>query len=107
MRPLYDALRSEVLSLDPCVTEEFRKVYVTFKAEATVVDVYPQKTRLRLILNMPFAEVSDPRGCCKDMTGSKLNGDIEVGLKATDELPYVMSLVRQAYAHQLAGESGN
>jgi uncharacterized protein with ParB-like and HNH nuclease domain/predicted transport protein len=107
MRPLYDALRSEVLSLDPCVTEEFRKVYVTFKAEATVVDVYPQKTRLRLILNMPFAEVSDPRGCCKDMTGSKLNGDIEVGLKATDELPYVMSLVRQAYAHQLAGESGS
>ena len=107
IRPLYDALQGEVLSLDPCVTEEFRKVYVTFKAESTVVDVYPQKNRLRLILNMPYAEINDPRGCCKDMTGSKLNGDVEVGLKSMAELPYVMSLVRQAYEHQMVEESGN
>ena len=107
IRPLYAALQGEVLSLDPCVTEEFRKVYVTFKAESTVVDVYPQKNRLRLILNMPYAEINDPRGCCKDMTGSKLNGDVEVGLKSMAELPYVMSLVRQAYEHQMVEEVGN
>lgn len=105
MRPVFEAFRLQVLALDPCVTEEFRKIYVTFKAEVTVVDVYPQKNRLRLILNMPFALVSDPSGACKDMTGNKLNGDVEVGLKSIDELPYVMSLVRQAYEQQVAGEA--
>jgi uncharacterized protein with ParB-like and HNH nuclease domain/predicted transport protein len=99
--PLYEALRSEVLSLDPCITEEYRKFYVTFKAEATVVDVYPQKQRLRLILNIPFLDISDPRGECKDMTNAKLNGDVEVGVRSADDLRYVVGLVRQAYERQM------
>lgn len=105
MRPIYEALRLHVLALDPCVTEEFRKAYATFKAEVTVVDVYPQKNRLRLILNLPFPRVNDPRGACKDMTGNKLNGDVEVGLRSLEELPYVMTLVRQAYEQQIETEA--
>ena len=107
MREVFEAFRKEVLALDPCVTEEFLKLYVAYKAETNFVDVVPQAKRLRLTLNMPFAEINDPKGLCKDVTdlGRWGNGDVEVGLKSLDELPYVMGLVRQSYERQM-GDGG-
>ena len=51
---VFEAFRKEVLALDPCVTEEFLKLYVAYKAETNFVDVVPQAKRLRLSLNMRF-----------------------------------------------------
>ncbi|MGZ5539898.1 MAG: GmrSD restriction endonuclease domain-containing protein [Halobacteriota archaeon] len=103
MRALFEAFRKEVLALDPCVSEEFLKLYVAYKAETNFVDIVPQAKRLRLSLNMSFAEISDPKGLCKDVTmlGRWGNGDVEVGLSSLDELPYVIGLVRQAIEKQL------
>lgn len=100
---LFEALRKEVLALDPCVTEEFLKLYVAYKAETNFVDVVPQKKRLKLSINMAFDEINDPKGLCKDVTdkGRWGNGDVEIGLASLDELPYVMSLVRQSYERQM------
>jgi uncharacterized protein with ParB-like and HNH nuclease domain/predicted transport protein len=107
IRPLFEAFRKEVLALDPCVTEEFKKLYVAFKAETNFVDVVPQAKRLYLSLNMPFVELSDPKGICRDVSamGRWGNGDIEVGLRSIDELPYVMGLVRQSFERQM-GDGG-
>jgi uncharacterized protein with ParB-like and HNH nuclease domain/predicted transport protein len=103
LRDLFEAFRKEVLALDPCVTEEFLKLYVAYKAETNFVDVVPQAKRLRLSLNMAFTEVTDPKGICKDVTGLGRwgNGDVEVHLASLDELPYVMGLIRQALEKQL------
>ena len=103
MRSLFDALRHELLALDVCVSEEFRKLYVAYKAETNFVDVVPQAKRLRLSLNMPFHELRDPRGIAKDITNIGLwgNGDVDVGLRDVTDMPYVMGLVRQAYEHQM------
>ena len=103
MRELFEAFRKEVLALDPCVTEEFLKLYVAYKAETNFVDVVPQAKRLRLSLNTAFHEIEDPKGLCKDVTGLGRwgNGDVEVGLASTYELPYVMGLVRQAFEKQM------
>src|SRR5690554_2344400 len=109
MRALFDALRKEVMALDPGVTEEVLKRYVAFKAETNFVDVVPQKSRLRLSLNMAFHELHDPKGEAKDVTnlGRWGNGDVEVGLTSLDELPYVMGLVRQAFEKQMGNGGGN
>ena len=103
MRDLFEILRKDVLALDPCVTEEFLKLYVAYKAETNFVDVVPQKSRLRLSLNMQFHELHDPKGLAKDVTnlGRWGNGDVEVGLSKPEELPYVMGLVRQAFEKQM------
>lgn len=107
MRGVFDALRKEVLVLDPCVIEEFKKLYVAYKAETNFVDVVPQAKRLILTLNMTFAEINDPKELCRDVTGMGRwgNGDVEVGLKSLDELPYVMGLVRQSFERQM-GDGG-
>lgn len=107
LREVFEAFRKEVLALDPCVSETFLKLYVAYKAETNFVDVVPQAQRLRLSLNMPFAEITDPKGWCRDVTGLGRwgNGDVEVGLKSLDELPYVMGLVRQSYERQMGDGS--
>lgn len=107
VRDLFEAFRKEVLALDPCVTEEFTKKYVAYKAETNFVDVVPQAKRLRLSINMPFAEINDPKGLCRDITNISRwgNGDVDVGLKSLDELPYIMGLVRQSYERQMGEDS--
>ena len=108
-RELFEALRKELLALDPCVTEEFLKLYIAYKAETNFVDVVPQASRLRLALNMQFHELHDPRGIAKDVTnlGRWGNGDVEVGLTSLEDLPYVLGLIRQSFEKQMGnGESG-
>lgn len=103
IRALFESFRKEVIALDPCVTEEFLKIYVAYKAETNFVDVVPQAKRLRLTLNLNFSEINDPKGLCKDVTeiGTWGNGNVEVNLASLEELPYVIGLVRQALEKQL------
>ena len=107
MSALFEAFRKQVLALNPCVTEEFLKLYVAYKAETNFVDVVPQAKRLRLSLNIEFSEISDPKGIAKDVTnlGRWGNGDVEVGLSTLDELPYALGLVRQAFEKQMGSGS--
>jgi predicted transport protein len=108
MRELFGSLRREVLALDPCVTEEFLKLYVAYKAETNFVDVVPQAKRLRLSINMKFADINDPRHICNDVSnlGRWGNGDVEVGLTSADDLPYVIGLIRQSLERQM-GNGGD
>lgn len=107
MREVFEAFRKEVLALDPCVSEEFMKRYVAYKAETNFVDVVPKARRLRLSINMPFGDINDPKGVCEDVTrkGHWGNGDVRAHIASLDELPYIMSLVRQSYERQM-GDGG-
>lgn len=101
--PLYQAFRKAVLALDPCVTEEFLKLYVAYKAETNFVDIIPQSKGLRLMLNIKFTDIIDPRGLCEDVTGLGRwgNGDVSMKLTSIDNVPYAIGLVRQALDQQL------
>ena len=103
IRDVFIALRQSLFALDPCVSEEFLKFYVAYRAETNFVDVVPQAKRLRLSLNLPFHEIDDPKGMCRDSTtvGHLGNGDVELGLSSVDELPYVMGLIRQSFDRQM------
>lgn len=103
VRNIFEALRKEILALDPCVTETFLKLYVAYKAETNFVDVVPQAKKLRLTLNIPFAEIIDPKGLCRDISnlGRWGNGDVEVGISNIDEIPYTIGLIRQSLERQM------
>jgi predicted transport protein len=61
LRQIFEAFRKEVCAPDSCVTEEFSKLYVAYKAETSFVNAVPQARRLRLSLNMSFADLEDPK----------------------------------------------
>src|SRR5215217_2193261 len=105
---LFQALTKEVMSLDPCVTQEFLKLYVAFKAETNFVDIVPQAKRLLVMLNMSFSELDDPKKMARDVTklGRWGNGDVEVPFESIEDLPYVIGLVRQSLEKQLGNSEG-
>ncbi len=102
MLDIFESLRKRILNLDSSVREEVKKQYIAYKSESNFVDIVPQKSRLRLSLNMHFDEIDDPQGLCKDVThlGRWGNGDVEVGVATLADIDNVMPLIRQAYAKQ-------
>lgn len=99
MTELYEALRKRILNIDSSVHEEYKKLYIAYKSSTNFVDIVPQKSRLRLSLNIPFSNVIDPKGYCKDVTdlGRWGNGDVEVGFNNLNQLDDVMELIEQAF----------
>jgi predicted transport protein len=96
---LFEALRKRILNLDSSVRQEIKKNYIAYKTTTNFVDIVPQKSRLRLSLNMRFDEINDPEGKCNDVTdkGRWGNGDIEVGISSMDEIEYILFLIRQSF----------
>jgi predicted transport protein len=101
-RILFEKLNIRILNLATCVKREFKKLYIAYKADTNFVDVIIQSSRLRLVVNMKFADVIDPKGICKNITGIGKwgNGDVEVGLDSLDMLDDVMAIIEQAYQKQ-------
>ena len=102
-RLLFDRLRAEILSIDPCVTETFLSLYIAYKAETNFCDIVPQAKRLLLTVNLEFHELHDPREMARDVTGMGRwgNGDAEIAFDSLDDLPYVMGLIRQGFEKQM------
>ena len=97
---LFESLRKRILNLDVVVREEFKKHYIAYKTTTNFVDIVPQRSRLRLVLNMRFDEINDPKLLCRDLTNVRRwgNGDVEVSFSFLDQLDDVMFLVRQAFS---------
>lgn len=101
-RILFEKLNTRILNLGTSVKREFKKLYIAYKADTNFVDVVIQNSRLRLAVNMKFADVVDPKGICKDITGVGRwgNGDVEVALDSLDGLDDVVEIIEQAFRQQ-------
>jgi predicted transport protein len=80
-----------------------RKLSIAYKDETNFVDIVPQAKQLRLSLNMPFAELDDPRGLAKNVPGIGRwgNGEVEIGVATLEEVPYAIGLIRRSLDRQL------
>lgn len=99
MIELYEALKKRILNIDSSVQEEYKKLYIAYKSSTNFVDIVPQKSRLRLSLNIAFSDITDPKGYCKDITGLGRwgNGDVEVAFENLNQLDDIMELIEQAF----------
>jgi uncharacterized protein with ParB-like and HNH nuclease domain/predicted transport protein len=99
MLDLFNQLKKRICNLDSSVKEEFKQNYIAFKTTTNFVDVIPQKSRLRLTLNMAYSEIHDPKKICRDITNltKSGNGDIEIGISSDDQIEDAMYLIRQSF----------
>ena len=107
MRPVFEALRIEIRALDPCVVEECLKYYIAYKAETNFIDIVPRQKRLRLVLNIAYHELSDHKHLATDISHQSHtgNGDTGLNLTTTEDIPYVMGLIRQAFDKQMGNQA--
>lgn len=103
VRAVFDLLDARIRALDPNVSQEVLKLTIAYKAGTNVVDIVPQAKRLRLSLNMPFAELDDPKAIAKNVAGIGRwgNGEVEFGVSSLEEVPYALGLIRQSLDRQL------
>ena len=101
---LFQQLRRRILNLDAAVSERITKFYVAYRFNTRFVSIVPQSTRLLLYLSLPFPDIDDPQGVCRDVTnvGHYGLGDVEVGLYSANgfEFDYIMFLIHQAFERQ-------
>ena len=102
MHSLFSQLSQEIRYLDPTVVEDFRKYYVAYKIEGiNFITINGYANSIRVSLNMPFAKIYDPLKVAKQIPPEHDAGysEARVRIHDSDEIPYVMGLIRQAFQH--------
>lgn len=102
-RMLFEKIDKRIMNLSPGVKKEFKKLYVAYKLDTNFVDIVFQEKRLRISINMKFADVKDPKGICRDITGIGRwgNGDCELFLDNLGQLDDVMEIIQQSHDSQI------
>ena len=103
---IFTVIHREIMNLDPCVVEALRKYYVTYSSEKIFSSVEARSFGLRVYFYMPISELHDSEGITEQVPESFNFGKAEamLTLNEPDEIPYVMSLVRQAFRYQMENE---
>jgi len=99
IKSLYDELKSQILSIDENIEVIPKKKYVAFKADRNFVDILPQKSKIKFWLNLSKGQLKDIDSITRDVSnvGHWGNGDYEVSFSNSEELPFLLSLIKQSY----------
>lgn len=98
IRELYEDFKQGILNLDTEIQIEVKKHYVAFRRnKKTISDIEIQKSGLKIYINKKKGELNDPKKLMEDVSekGHWGNGDYRVSVKTTENLEYIMSLVKQ------------
>jgi len=98
MVELYESFKNAILNLTDDIEIDPKKLYIAFKKNKNIADIVILKKGIKIFINLKKGNLDDPKGLMKDVseTGHWGNGDYEVIVKDTENLEYIMSLVKQA-----------
>ncbi len=97
MKELYEKFRNAIINFDN-IEIKARKQYIAFIADRNIIDINPQKRKLKMWINLSKGELDDPKEITRDVseTGHWGNGDYEIQISNDENLEYIMSLVKQS-----------
>lgn len=95
---LYESYKQGILNLSSDIEVEPKKMYVAFKKRKNIVDVRIQQKNLIFWVNLKKGNLDDPKNIAQDCSikGHYGNGDYEISVTDTENLEYIMSLIKQA-----------
>lgn len=104
LQEIFSMLKEQISALDESIIEEAKAKYIAYKLTTNFCDVVILRDALKIFLNIPSGELGDPDGIARDLTKPKPighwgNGDYEVKLEHEEDLPKVMSLIKQSYTY--------
>lgn len=95
---LYEEFKQGILGLSPNIEIDVKKYYIAFKKDGkNISDIEMQKSGLKLFINKKKGDLNDSKNLMRDVSGigHQGNGDYQVSVKNTENLEYIMSLVKQ------------
>jgi|SRR5690554_6729018 len=95
---LYETFKEAILNLADNIEVVPRKQQIGFRLNGIICDIHIQKKGLKMWINMKKDTLDDPKKITRDVstTGHWGNGDYELMITNTNNLEYIMSLVKQA-----------
>lgn len=95
---LYETYKNAITYMSADIDIEPKKYYVAFKKNKNIADIVILKSGLKIFINLKIGELDDPKGLARDVSskGHWGNGDYELMVKDSENLEYIMSLVKQA-----------
>lgn len=96
---LYESYKQAILNLSSELEVHPKKWYIAFKTKTNVIDIEVQANSLKMWINLKKGQLDDPKNIMRDVSdlkGHNGNGDYEIIVKDTENLEYIMSLVKQA-----------
>jgi predicted transport protein len=99
IKELYSDLRTATLGLGNDIEVRPKKLYVAFRRKQAFVSIHFQKTKLKAYLNVEIDLINDPLRKARDVSdiGHYSSGKTEVTIAEASEIPYVLTLIKQAY----------
>lgn len=98
---IYEELKTRILNLGSNIEIHPKKRYIAFVADSNFVYIHPQRSQIKLWLNLSKGELDDPRKLARDVSsvGHWGNGDYEVTIKPNTDFDYeyLMMLIKQSY----------
>ncbi len=94
---LYETYKNAILNLAADIEVFPKKLYIAFKKDKNLADIHIQQKGLKIWINMHKGDLDDPKKITNDVSrkGHWGNGDYEVSVSDTQNLEYIMSLIKQ------------
>lgn len=95
---LYETFKNAILNLSDDIEIQPKLDYVAFKKNSNIADICVQKKGLKIWINLKKGQLEDPKNSMRDVSemGHWGNGDYEIVVTNTENIEYIMSLVKQA-----------
>lgn len=95
---LYENFKNAILNLTDDIEIDPKKLYIAFKKNKNITDIVILKKGIKIFINLKKGQLDDPKNLMKDISekGHWGNGDYETVVSNTNNLEYIMSLVKQA-----------
>ncbi len=99
IKSLYEELKNQIYTIDNKIELEPKKMYLAFKSNSNFVDVVLKKSKIKIHLNLKKGQLKSSSELVRDVSniGHWGNGDYEVQLSNAEDLPVVLSLIKQSY----------
>jgi predicted transport protein len=99
LQNLFKELKDSILSIATDIEIRPKAKYIAFVRKNNFVEITFFKSSLKLYLNINNNQLNDPKGIARDVSkvGHWGTGNYEVIMKDSDNIGYVISLIRQAY----------
>ena len=99
VKELYQELKTAVINLGTDVEVRPTKKYIAFRRNRGFAGVVVLRSKLKAYLSIDISQLQDPMKKARDVKeiGHYSPGDTEIVISERSEIPYSLSLIKQAY----------
>jgi predicted transport protein len=99
VKEMYSEFKSAILSLGKDIEIRTKKQYVAFRRKQAFASFVFLRSKLKSYLNIEMNQINDPLKKARDVKdiGHYSSGKTEIIITEADQIPYAISLIKQAY----------